>query len=96
MYAEIPIITSNVSSMPEVAADAALLVDPLNIAEIASAMKQITSNEGLRETLISRGRSQRKKFSWDLTATRFWASVEKCLASADLQKDQIAANPSIG
>lgn len=61
----IPIITSNISSLPEVAGDAVLYVNPYDENEIASAMKQIAEDEELRLTLISKGREQIKKFSWD-------------------------------
>lgn len=71
------VITSNVTSMPEVAADAALLVDPFNIGAIAEAMTKISTNETLRAELIEKGRERRKIFSWDNTATRLWDCIMK-------------------
>lgn len=61
-----PVITSNISSLPEVAGEAAVLVDPNNIDEIKSAIKKITSNRLFRENLIERGLTQAQKFSWDI------------------------------
>ena len=60
-----PVITSNVSSCPEVAGDAAILVDPNNIGQIASAIDQVCSDEHLRNQLIEKGQQRAKRFSWD-------------------------------
>jgi glycosyltransferase involved in cell wall biosynthesis len=67
MNCDTPIITSNVSSMPEVVGEAALLVNPESVEEIANAMQEIYENENLREKLIGQGRIQRTKFDWDKT-----------------------------
>ncbi len=74
-----PVITSNVTSMPEVAADAALLVDPFKVEEIAEAMMQIADSEELRQGLIKKGCQQVKKFSWDLSAEKMWESLSHLL-----------------
>ncbi len=68
MYCEVPIITSNVTSMPEVAGDAGVLVNPQSIKETAAAMTEIWKDEKLRSTLIERGRIQRTKFTWQKAA----------------------------
>ncbi|MFC2096491.1 glycosyltransferase family 4 protein [Bacteroidota bacterium] len=73
------VITSNVTSMPEVAGDAALLVDPFSVESIADAMTKIYNNQNLRNQLIEKGKIQRSKFSWDKTADKFWESIEKVL-----------------
>ena len=78
-YAETPVITSNVSSLPEVAGDAALLVDPFDVGSITGAMTKIASNENLRKDLIEKGKERRKFFSWDKTAENLWKSIEKTL-----------------
>lgn len=70
-----PVITSNVTSMPEVASDAAILVDPFNPDEIARAMKEITTNERLRDQLIEKGFERSKLFSWDNTAEKLWKTM---------------------
>ena len=68
MYCEVPVITSNKSSMPEVAGDAALLVDPECIEEIAQAMQNLYLLPQLRQELVEKGRLQRQRFSWQRTA----------------------------
>ena len=73
-----PVITSNVTSMPEVADGAALLVDPFNPTDICDAMIKISTDENLRNLLISKGLKRGQDFSWQKTADALWASVEKC------------------
>lgn len=63
-----PVITSNVSSLPEVVGDAALLVNPQQVDEIAAAMCQLLRDSELSSTLRRRGRRQAASFSWDRTA----------------------------
>ena len=63
-----PVITSNVSSLPEVAGEAALLVDPYNTEQLVHEMERIIISESLREELKCKGFEQCKKFSWDKTA----------------------------
>lgn len=77
--AETAVITSNVTSMPEVAGDAALLVDPASVDQITDAMTRLASDENLRQELIAKGREQRKLFSWDQTAERLWNCVMKSI-----------------
>ena len=74
-----PVITSNITSMPEVAGDAALLVDPFNPADISDAMIKISSDESLRKSLIEKGELRAKEFSWQKTADALWASIEKSI-----------------
>ena len=68
MECGIPVITSNISSMPEVAGEAALLVDPNNIQEIAEKMYNIINSKILRGQLIESGFKRVKQFSWIMTA----------------------------
>ena len=75
--AETPVITSNTTSMPEVAGEAALLIDPHKPEEIAEAMIRIGESDALREELIAKGRVQRERYSWDKTAERLWESMMK-------------------
>jgi glycosyltransferase involved in cell wall biosynthesis len=70
--AEVPVICSNTTSMPEVAGDAAILVDPFEVKEIAGAMQQMSSNEMLRKELVERGKLQKMKFTWQKTADRLY------------------------
>lgn len=63
-----PVIVSFTSSLPEVMADGALLVDPYNPAEIAKVMAQCLTDERLRQRLIKKGKEQAMKFSWEKCA----------------------------
>jgi glycosyltransferase involved in cell wall biosynthesis len=77
MNSDIPVITSNVTSMPEVAANAALLVDPFSVNSIADGMYKVYSDENLRKDLIEKGRKRKQDFSWDKTSDLLWKSVLK-------------------
>ena len=76
-HSDTPVITSNVTSMPEVAGDAALLVDPFSISSITNAMTRIANDEDLRQELIRKGRIQKEKFSWQKTSELLWNTIEK-------------------
>jgi glycosyltransferase involved in cell wall biosynthesis len=65
-----PVITSNVSSLPEVVGDAALLIDPLNPAAIADAMRRVLMDSDLRETLREKGLKRVREFSWERSVRR--------------------------
>jgi len=70
-----PVITSNVTSMPEVAGEAALLVDPFKPDDIANAMKKVVTDNALKQELIIKGIKRAKDFSWDQTAQKLWLSM---------------------
>ncbi len=76
-FCDVPVITSNVSSMPEIAGDGALLVNPNAVESVADAMISIDKDEELRNKLIKNARIQRQKFSWENTAKLLWESIEK-------------------
>jgi glycosyltransferase involved in cell wall biosynthesis len=63
-----PVIASNRTSIPEIVADAALYVDPLNISEMVEAIDKVLSNSQLREQLIQKGLKRSQYFSWEKTA----------------------------
>ncbi len=69
-----PVITSNVTSMPEVAGDGALLVSPDRPDEIAAAMEKVLDPE-VRRTLIEKGARNVRRFSWEQTAERLWRAL---------------------
>ena len=71
-----PVITSNTSSLPEVAGEAALLVDPYDVEEIAGAMLRIWSEPQLREDLVKKGQQQRQQFSWDRAAADIYSILQ--------------------
>jgi glycosyltransferase involved in cell wall biosynthesis len=79
MYCDIPVLASNVTSLPEVAGDAALYADPYNVSAIAEQMLAIVKNESLRIQLVKKGRINRQKYSWDKTADGLWQNVERIL-----------------
>jgi glycosyltransferase involved in cell wall biosynthesis len=71
-----PVICSNTSSLPEVAGDAALLVDPLDVDALTQAMVCLLRDADLRRTLIEHGYTQAQKFSWAACAACVLAAVK--------------------
>ncbi len=67
--ANCPVITSNISSMPEVAGQAAVYFDPKNIKEIKNALKSVLLDKSLAESLINKGQARLTEFSWNKAAT---------------------------
>jgi glycosyltransferase involved in cell wall biosynthesis len=70
----VPVLTSNCSAMPEVAGDAALLVDPLNIGD---ALRSLAADESLREDLARRGLERVKQFTWESAVEKTWAVYDE-------------------
>ncbi|GMV02716.1 MAG: glycosyltransferase family 4 protein [Burkholderiaceae bacterium] len=68
MACETPVLTSNVSSLPEVAGEAALQVDPFDVAAIADGLKRLVEDTSLRVRLIALGQQQVRRFDWRRTA----------------------------
>jgi len=68
MACGVPVVTSDVSSMPEVADDAALLVDPESVDRLAWAISVLLLDRDLRSTLIRRGLARSRQFTWEQTA----------------------------
>ncbi|MDG1849711.1 MAG: glycosyltransferase family 1 protein [Flavobacteriales bacterium] len=75
-----PVITSNITAMPEVAGDAALLVNPFDITEITNAMIKLNMNNELRSELSARGQIHSQHFNWNTTAQNLGQSIEKVLS----------------
>jgi glycosyltransferase involved in cell wall biosynthesis len=76
-----PVLTSNVSSLPEVAGDAALLVDPHDTAAMAHSMASLITHADLRRQLIERGYRQVTRFSWDKAAGQVMETLENVIRS---------------
>ncbi len=76
---DIPVVTSNVTSMPEVAGDAALLVDPFSVKSIAGGLEKIALDPELRKDLVKKGRERSLLFTWQNSADKLWAVIEKVL-----------------
>jgi glycosyltransferase involved in cell wall biosynthesis len=72
-----PVVCAHTSSLPEVAGDAALLVDPLDTDGLAAAMQQALSDEGLRARLVERGLRQAARFTWRAAAQQLLAIYER-------------------
>jgi glycosyltransferase involved in cell wall biosynthesis len=68
MHAEVPILSSTVTSLPEVAGDAALLVNPSEVEAIAEGMERLWTDPELCAVLVASGRRQRERFSWNQAA----------------------------
>jgi glycosyltransferase involved in cell wall biosynthesis len=75
----VPVITSNTTSLPEVAGDAALLVDPENPKAVAEAVVKLMEKPALRRQLVERGLKRAKLFQWDKTAKETLAVYESVL-----------------
>jgi glycosyltransferase involved in cell wall biosynthesis len=75
-----PVITSNVSSLPEVVGDAALLIDPYDCSAIAEAMRRVLTEPALREDLRERGLRRVQEFSWDRSVRRVREIYSEVLA----------------
>ena len=77
MSVGVPVITSNTSSMTEIAGNAALLVNPTNTNEIADAMQLIITDEILRIGLIEKGRANAVRFSWQQSAEKVMEIIQQ-------------------
>lgn len=75
MAASVPVLTSNVTAMPEIAGQAALTVDPTSIDEIAAGLERLSADDDLRTRLIELGRLRSAAFNWDTTAAATWDIV---------------------
>ena len=74
-----PVIAARVSSLPEVAGDAALLVDPLDVDALAGALVQVAGDEALRADLATRGFRRVRRFSWERAARETLAVYREAL-----------------
>jgi glycosyltransferase involved in cell wall biosynthesis len=79
MRCKVPVITSNITSMPEVGGDAVCYVNPYSVQSICEGLTRMWKDELYRSDLIIKGNQQYKKFSWDNTANRLWQSIETVL-----------------
>ena len=72
-----PVITSNTSSMPEVAGEAAMIVDPYSVEQITEALCRLKVDDAYRNNLIEKGKERQHLFTWDRTAEMLWQTIEK-------------------
>jgi glycosyltransferase involved in cell wall biosynthesis len=81
---QVPVLTSNISSMPEVGGDAAIYANPFDINEIALGMQQLLENKNdLLKSLIEKGNIRKENFSWDKSAALLWQTLEKSISGID-------------
>jgi glycosyltransferase involved in cell wall biosynthesis len=80
MQCGVPVITSNCSSMPEVAGGAALLVNPESTDEIAQAMLQLISQPLLLDQMREQGLIRASEFSWETSARKYWEVIKNTVA----------------
>jgi glycosyltransferase involved in cell wall biosynthesis len=82
MACGVPVICSNTSSLPEVAGDAAILVDPADTAALAMALRRVLSDPALRAGMRERGIARSAQFSWERTARETLAVYESAYREA--------------
>ena len=82
MAAGVPVLTSNISSLPEVTGGAALLVDPRSRQEIAAGLEKLLSSPSLRKQLSNAGRERAREFHWEACARQSLAYFERVLGRA--------------
>jgi glycosyltransferase involved in cell wall biosynthesis len=75
-----PVVTSNVSSLPEVVGDAALLIDPYEPEAIAHAMRRVLTEPALRDDLRAKGLARAREFSWDRSVRRVREIYDEVMA----------------
>ncbi len=75
----VPVVTSNCSAMPEVAGDAALLVDPQDVDAISSALTRLAGEPSLRADLAQRGLERARRFTWESAVDRTWQLYQELL-----------------
>lgn len=76
-----PVLTASVTSMPEVAGDAAILVDPYDVESIRAALVNLAHDSRLRESLQARGLQRARLYSWDATAQKVSSALAPCTAT---------------
>jgi len=80
MAAGVPVLTSNVSSLPEVAGDAAITVDPYDVDAISDGLAKLIQDSQLRDTLIQKGLARSREFTWEKSARHLLSIYQDLLA----------------
>ena len=75
-----PVLTSNVTALPEVVGEAALLVDPYDVEAIAWGIQRLVQDSALRQDLVRQGLERARLFTWEQTARRVWQVVQEAAA----------------
>jgi len=82
---ETPLVCANSTSLPEVAGDAALLIDPLDVDDLAGAMLRLLDDAELRAELVNRGRRNCQRFTWRACAQVVLQAIETVGRNEDQQ-----------
>ena len=80
MASGVPVLTSNASALREVSGDAALLVDPNDVAAIAAGLRRLTEDQTLRDELIRKGLERSQEFKWENAVEQTWKVYEELLS----------------
>ena len=75
MQLKVPVVCSNVSSLPEVVGDAAVLVDPISAENVATKLKDLLGNKTKQAELVVKGTENIKRFSWETRAKLYWKAL---------------------
>ncbi len=86
-----PVITSNISSLPEVAGDAALLINPYSEDELTEAMLRLLRDKGLREELQQKGYQRAQQFRWEVSASKTLAIYQQLYQGQTNFSEEVAA-----
>ena len=74
-----PILSGNLTSLPEVAGEAALYCDPFNVQDIFEKLNELSKNKDLHNELSKKGLERSNLFSWDISAEIVWKEIEKLM-----------------
>lgn len=85
MASGVPVLTSNVCSLPEVVGDAAILVDPVSVESIAQGIQQIAADSDLRAQLSAKGLARTQQFTWEATAARVARILDLALGVSTIE-----------
>ncbi len=77
MHSGVPVISSNVSSLPEVTGEAGILIDPNSVEALTTAMVKMASDSAFRQQLIEKGKEQKQQFDWDRSAEAVYHILQK-------------------
>ncbi|MBK9338581.1 MAG: glycosyltransferase family 4 protein [Lewinellaceae bacterium] len=77
LYCDTPVLCSNTTALPEVAGNAALLVNPESVADIAAGLEKLYTDTALRTDLVEKGRRQRQQFDWDKAAAAVYQRIKE-------------------
>lgn len=95
MASEIPIICSSVSSVPEIAGDAAVIFNEMDPENIAEAIWQVYTNEMLRKDLVEKGRQRRKDFSWKQCAEQTVEYLKEMYVPRKAETSKLGSHPKV-